>query len=138
MSLPVALQYLVTTETILADIPELSYMLAWARVPPIQALAYFSRQFPPHPITAQYAVRVLSSYPADAVLFYTPQLVQTLRHDTMGYIVEFIKSISQRSQVVGHQLIWNMKTNMYLDEDMTEKDPIHSMTRWISLVQALG
>ncbi|KAI5696346.1 hypothetical protein M8J75_011820 [Diaphorina citri] len=136
MSLPVALQYLVTTETILADIPELSYMLAWARVPPIQALAYFSRQFPPHPITAQYAVRVLSSYPADAVLFYTPQLVQTLRHDTMGYIVEFIKSISQRSQVVGHQLIWNMKTNMYLDEDMTEKDPILYDTL-DSLVQAL-
>uniref|UniRef100_A0A8D8UEF4 1-phosphatidylinositol 4-kinase n=1 Tax=Cacopsylla melanoneura TaxID=428564 RepID=A0A8D8UEF4_9HEMI len=136
MSLPIALQYLATTEAILADIPELSYMLAWARVSPIQALAYFSRQYPPHPITAQYAVRVLSSYPADAVLFYTPQLVQTLRHDTMGYTVEFIKSISQRSQVVGHQLIWNMKTNMYLDEDMTEKDPILYDTL-DSLVQAL-
>ncbi len=61
-------------------------MLTWARVSPIQALSYFSRQNPPHPITAQYAIRVLSSYPADAVLFYIPQLVQTLRHDTVSRI----------------------------------------------------
>lgn len=60
-------------------------MLTWERVSPVQALSYFSRQHPPHPITAQYAIRVLSSYPADAVLFYIPQLVQTLRHDTVLY-----------------------------------------------------
>ncbi|PSN41691.1 hypothetical protein C0J52_07710 [Blattella germanica] len=84
----------------------LVHMLTWAPVSPIHALAYFSRQFPPHPITAQYAVRCLSSYPADAVLFYIPQLVQAVRHDT----------------VVGHQLIWNMRTNMYIDEDMQQKD----------------
>ncbi|KAK7873127.1 hypothetical protein R5R35_006354 [Gryllus longicercus] len=119
-----ALSYLVTTDTLLNDATELVHMLTWARVSPIQALAFFSRQFPPHPITAQYAVRVLSSYPADAVLFYIPQLVQALRHDTMGYVMEFIKYIAKRSQVVGHQLIWNMKTNMYLDEDMQQKDPV--------------
>ncbi|XP_065226540.1 phosphatidylinositol 4-kinase alpha isoform X2 [Planococcus citri] len=119
---PQALQYLVTTDTILNDNAELVHMLTWARVSPVQALSYFSRQNPPHPITAQYAVRVLSSYPADAVLFYIPQLVQTLRHDTMGYVMEFIKSIALRSQVVAHQLIWNMKTNMYIDEEMHHKD----------------
>lgn len=102
--IPEALQYLVTTETLLIDAPEvcknmallffilllslikifqLVYMLTWARVTPVQALSYFSRQYPPHPISAQYAVRVLASYPADAVLFYIPQLVQTLRHDTV-------------------------------------------------------
>lgn len=40
----------------------------------------------------------------------------------MGYLVEFIKYISRKSQVVAHQLIWNMQTNMYIDEEMTLKD----------------
>ncbi|KAF7274503.1 hypothetical protein GWI33_012847 [Rhynchophorus ferrugineus] len=120
---PEALQYLATTEAILADSPKLVYMLTWARVSPIQALAYFSRQFPSHPISAQYAVRVLSSYQPDAVLFYIPQLVQSLRHDKMRYIMEFIKYIAKKSQIVAHQLIWNMKTNMYIDEDMQKRDP---------------
>lgn len=36
--------------------------MTWAPVTPVVALSYFSRQFPQHPITAQYAVRVLKSY----------------------------------------------------------------------------
>jgi len=40
----------------------------------------------------------------------------------MGYVIEFIKYISKKSQVVGHQLIWNMRTNMYTDEEMQHKD----------------
>lgn len=40
----------------------------------------------------------------------------------MGYVVEFIKHISKRSQIVAHQLIWNMQTNMYIDEEMHHKD----------------
>ena len=63
---------------------QLVHMLTWAPVSPINALAYFSRQFTPHQITAQYAVRVLRNYPADVVLFYIPQLVQSLRHDTVS------------------------------------------------------
>ncbi|XP_058809461.1 phosphatidylinositol 4-kinase alpha isoform X2 [Phymastichus coffea] len=119
-----ALQYLVTTETLLNDTPKLVYMLTWARCLPIEALAYFSRQFPHHPISAQFAVNVLESYPADAVLFYIPQLVQAVRHDSMGYVTEFIKAIAKRSQIVAHQLIWNMHTNMYMDEDKQVKDPV--------------
>ncbi|XP_021707657.1 phosphatidylinositol 4-kinase alpha isoform X2 [Aedes aegypti] len=122
--IPEALKYLVTTRTLLNEAPELVYMLTWARVNPIQALSYFSRQFPTHPLTAQYAVTTLNSYPAEAVLPYIPQLVQALRHDTMGYVVEFIKHISKRSQIVAHQLIWNMQTNMYIDEEMHHKDPV--------------
>jgi phosphatidylinositol 4-kinase len=40
----------------------------------------------------------------------------------MGYVTEFIKYIARKSQVVGHQLIWNMRTNMFVDEEMQLKD----------------
>lgn len=82
--IPEALKYLVTTKTLLAETPELCYTLTWAPTNPIQALSYFSRQYPTHPLTAQYAVKTLSSYPAEAVLPYIPQLVQALRHDTVS------------------------------------------------------
>ena len=120
--LPDALFFLATSENILSDLTELNSMLTWAAVPPVRALAFFSRQYPPHPITAQYAVRVLSSYPADTVLFYIPQLVQALRNDTLGYVAEFIKYAAAKSQLLAHQLIWNMKTNRYTDEEGLHPD----------------
>ncbi|KAK8766666.1 hypothetical protein V5799_006551 [Amblyomma americanum] len=121
--LPEALQYLTTPESVLGDLLELNHMLTWARVSPIKALAYFSRQFPPHPITAQYAVCTLSSFPPDTVLFYIPQIMQAVRYDAMGYVTEFIKVAANKSQLLAHQMIWNMKTNMYLDEEGTQQDP---------------
>ncbi|CAL8078131.1 unnamed protein product [Orchesella dallaii] len=123
MHIPEALMYLVTSDAIVGDYPELSAVLTWAPCTPIRALSFFSRQYPTHPITAQYAVRTLLSYPADAVLFYIPQLVQSLRHDHMGYVGEFIKNIAKKSQLVAHQLIWNMRTNIFLDEEGHQRDP---------------
>ncbi|KAG8200239.1 hypothetical protein JTE90_025015 [Oedothorax gibbosus] len=119
-----ALQYLATSESIINDSSELTYMLTWATVPPIKALAYFSRQFPRHPVTAQYAVRVLSSFPSDVILFYIPQLIQSVRHDSMGYVTEFIKTACKKSQLLAHQVIWNINTNMYIDEESTQQDPV--------------
>jgi phosphatidylinositol 4-kinase len=74
---------LVSTKNLLNEIPELVYTLSWAKVGPIQALSYFSRQYPTHPLTAQYAVKTLNYYHAEAVLPYIPQIVQALRHDTV-------------------------------------------------------
>ena len=85
---------------------------------PVKALALLCpRNLPSHPLTAQFAVRVLNSYPADAVLFYIPQLVRTTRWDDLGFASEFIQKISLKSNLVAHQLIWNMDVNMYRDED---------------------
>ena len=40
-------------------------------------------------------------------------LLQCTRWDDLGYVKEFIKTISNLSNLVAHQLIWNMQTNMY-------------------------
>lgn len=82
--IPEGLKYLVTTKNLLHEVHELTYMLTWSKVGPVHALSFFSRQYPLHPLSAQYAIKTLNSYPADSVLPYIPQLVQALRHDTVG------------------------------------------------------
>jgi phosphatidylinositol 4-kinase len=122
--IPKALDYFLTKESIENDAPELTYILTWAKSSPIHGLSLLCpRTHPSHPLTAQYAVRVLASYPPDAVLFYIQQLVQTTRWDDLGYVKEFIKKISNESNLVGQQLIWNMEVNMFKDEDGEVKDP---------------
>ena len=122
--IPKALDYFLTKESIESDAPELTYILTWAKSTPIHGLSLLCpRTHPSHPLTAQYAVSVLASYPPDAVLFYIQQLVQATRWDDLGYVKEFVKKISLESNLVAHQLIWNMDVNMFGGEEGEEKDP---------------
>ncbi|KAJ1883006.1 phosphatidylinositol-4- kinase [Coemansia sp. RSA 1722] len=104
---------------------ELKFIAYWSAVPPITSAAYLAS---PHvarcPLALQYSMRALESFPVDVTFFYIPQLVQALRHDVSGYVERAILSSAQISQLFAHQIIWNMKANMYKDEESTVPDAL--------------
>ncbi|KAI9890041.1 MAG: phosphatidylinositol-4- kinase [Vezdaea aestivalis] len=121
---PDALQHLIGP-TLPNDLSfQLKYLLYWAPVNPITAVAYFQPTYGNNPLLLQYAMRALESHSVDVTFFFVPQIVQTLRYDVFGYVERYIIETAKFSQLFAHQIIWNMKANAYKDEDSQEPDSI--------------
>lgn len=69
-------------------------------------------------------MRALDSHSVDITFFYVPQIVQTLRYDTLGYVERYVLETAQFSQLFAHQIIWNMKANSYKGDDSEVPDAI--------------
>ncbi|KAI5818864.1 hypothetical protein BZA77DRAFT_306621 [Pyronema omphalodes] len=116
---------------------QLRYLLYWAPANPVTAATYFLPAYNSDPFILQYAMRSLESYPIDITFFFVPQIVQTLRYDILGYVERFILETAKFSQIFAHQIIWNMKANMFKDEESQIPDPVkpkldHVMNRLIA------
>ncbi|KAJ2360739.1 phosphatidylinositol-4- kinase, partial [Coemansia sp. RSA 2611] len=103
---------------------EQKFLMYWSAVPPITSTAYLASPHSRNPLALQYAMRALECFPVDVTFFYIPQLVQALRHDQSGYVERAIISSAKISQHFAHQIIWNMKANMFKDEDSLVADSL--------------
>ncbi len=126
--IPQAAVYLATEQNILNDSIELNNLLIWCRIPALIVLNYFGKgsrgQSLANPITAQFTSKNLMCSKPETLLNYIPQLVQALRYDDFGYVREVIFWLAKHSQLLAHQLIWNLTTNVYRDQDAKIKDPV--------------
>ena len=64
-------------------------MLTWAPITPIKALSFFSRKYPNHPITVQFAIRNLFQTKPDVIMLFIPQLLQAVRYDAVSFFCIF-------------------------------------------------
>ncbi|EPX75168.1 phosphatidylinositol kinase [Schizosaccharomyces octosporus yFS286] len=100
------------------------YLFYWDPIYPVNGPVLFKPKIRWNPQLLQYTVRSMESYPVSVMFFYVPQIVQSLRYDTMGYAESFILEASEVSQLFAHQILWNMKANLYKDESATVPDSI--------------
>ncbi|KAF9585748.1 phosphatidylinositol-4- kinase [Lunasporangiospora selenospora] len=103
---------------------QLKYLLFWNPVQSITAISYFQPAYHNNPMVLQYAMRSLEHSPVEVVFFYVPQIVQALRHDDLGYVEKYIMRAARVSQLFAHQIIWNMKANMYRDNNSEVPDSL--------------
>ncbi|KAJ2853451.1 phosphatidylinositol-4- kinase, partial [Coemansia erecta] len=114
---------------------EQKFLLYWTAVPPITSTSYLSSSVARNPLVLQYTMRALECFPVDTTFFYIPQLVQALRCDNAGYAERAIISSAQISQLFAHQIIWNMKANMFKDDDSQVPDSLKpTLERLIDII----
>ncbi|PRT56209.1 Phosphatidylinositol 4-kinase STT4 [Wickerhamiella sorbophila] len=99
-------------------------VIYWTPVSEIMCINLFSPQYGGGSYLLQYSVRALESHPVTDCFFYVPQIVQALRHDSGGFVAEYILEAAKFSQLFAHQIIWNILANSYKDDEGEVPDGI--------------
>ncbi|OIR58294.1 MAG: phosphatidylinositol 4-kinase [Amphiamblys sp. WSBS2006] len=72
-----------------------------------------------------YALGSLCCVSQQELCFFVPQLVQSLRYDTSGWVESFLVTVSQSLPLFAHQVIWHIKASLYVDAETAKtRDPL--------------
>jgi len=121
IGLPEALPYLLTAEAIASEARSLQLLLYWGPCSLPSAVGLLSRVTEPVAslgcsYAVQYAMRTMECFSAERLVFFLPQLVQSLRGDgqaggpVRAMLCDFLLKTSQLSMLIAHQLIWLLCT----------------------------
>ncbi|CAF4667555.1 unnamed protein product [Rotaria socialis] len=119
--LAVSLYYTIPKESLRLEIQRLvkSCPLQVRHIP--EALIIFT-QTSDNDRQCEFASRMLYTTKSEALILYIPQLVQAVRYDEMGFVRCLILALSKKSNLLAHQLIWNIRTNTYKNEDTPDNE----------------
>jgi hypothetical protein len=134
---PAAIVFIVNEETVRENSPVLQKLSLWtpcsmpiivtmlARRPlPEKGLLSsetFSRPLFCHPLVTSYVLRCLSQFTDEVIVFFLPQIVQALRHDTSSMLSEFLINLGKRSLLIAEQLIWTLSSECSEGEEESGK-----------------
>jgi hypothetical protein len=69
-----------------------------------------------HPLVTSYVLRSLSQFSDDVIVFFLPQIVQALRHDSSSMLSEFLVELGKRSILIAEQLMWLLSSECMGEE----------------------
>lgn len=85
------------------------FLLLW-KLPNLNfGLKYLSLEYKGFYSLHKFATRLLSKASKSTVIFYMPELIQSLRTDTNGIVEKFILDKSRYSPMIAHQFIWSLE-----------------------------
>lgn len=120
--IPEAVKYLLTEENVQQDIPQLKWLLYWTKCNARDALRVLLGRFGGHPFVTHWAGTVLESLGTRKVLFYLPQLVQGLRWDKSGLLMDYLANACRTSILICHQTLWCTSAYTDISDSSTEAD----------------
>jgi phosphatidylinositol 4-kinase len=102
------------------DIKKINY---W-KPPNVHTLfKYLSQEYEQYPYLQLYVTKVLSRLHSDQILFYLPQIFQTLALSTGQIIYDFLIEYAKSSPSFAHQLIWISKVESKVERDRHNNNP---------------
>ncbi len=122
INVPEAVRYLLTEQNVLNDVPQLKWLIKWRQCAATDALRVLLGRFGGHPFVTYWAGTVLQSLGARKVLFYLPQLVQGLRWDKSGRLMDYLAKACRGSILICHQTLWCTAAYTDIGPDDSEDD----------------
>lgn len=121
---PEALGYLLRHHTNKTSKLDMSVILYWKPLSPVESIKLFLPKYNSDSFVLQFAMYSLESHDVGITFFYVPQIVQCLRYDYTGYVEKLIIETGKISVLFSHQIIWNMLANSYKDDEGLNEDDL--------------
>ena len=118
LALNLFIQYIISDKrNDLHNIKIMKSLIFWKFPSLNYALKYISLTYNKMIGLHKYCVHMMEHAITKAIIFYLPQLIQSLRTDTDYQVAKFILSKCKCSQKIGHQFLWALK----VEEQMAPK-----------------
>jgi Phosphatidylinositol 3- and 4-kinase/PI4-kinase N-terminal region/Phosphoinositide 3-kinase family, accessory domain (PIK domain) len=117
--------------------PELQHLLYWSPAGLSTVLTLLKPPYVQNRVVNAYAVHSLRSHSYERVVFFLPQLVQSIRYDSRSLLREYLIEAASQSILLSHQVVWLCQAELGTEHE-DEKAPILDSPTAESIEQLIG